>query len=116
MNWFEPLNYTDSNHVEASETKLQFYAGWFANPIYINGKYPNIMRQKVKCLHILLCQVNLHLHSFNFDCRLMVKVLRKVMRSLDCRSLQKKKAWKYKAHQISTVSTFTRPTLHIQNL
>ena len=60
MNWFEPLNYTDSNHVEASETKLQFYAGWFANPIYINGKYPNIMRQKVKYLHILLCQVNLH--------------------------------------------------------
>ena len=52
MNWFEPLNYTDSNHVEASETKLQFYAGWFANPIYINGKYPNIMRQKVKYLHI----------------------------------------------------------------
>ena len=60
MNWFEPLNYTDSNHVEASETKLQFYAGWFANPIYINGKYPNIMRQKVKSVHILLCQVNLH--------------------------------------------------------
>lgn len=46
--WFEPVNSTDPSHIEASITKLEFFAGWFANPIYVNGKYPNIMRQKVR--------------------------------------------------------------------
>lgn len=47
VDWFEPLDSSDLSHVEACNTKLQFFAGWFANPIYINGKYPDIMRQKV---------------------------------------------------------------------
>ena len=40
--------FNDSFHVEAAETKQQFESGWFANPIFVNGKYPDIMRQKVK--------------------------------------------------------------------
>ena len=47
MNWFEPAIFNDSSHVEASETKNQFEGGWFANPIFVNGKYPDIMRQKI---------------------------------------------------------------------
>jgi hypothetical protein len=47
VDWFEPLDSSDLSHVEACNTKLQFFAGWFANPIYIDGKYPEIMRQKV---------------------------------------------------------------------
>ena len=47
VDWFEPLDSSDVSHVEACYTKLQFFVGWFANPIYINGKYPDIMRQKV---------------------------------------------------------------------
>ena len=47
VNWFEPLVFNDTEHIEACETKLQFSAGWFANPIFVNGKYPEIMRQKV---------------------------------------------------------------------
>ena len=45
--WFEPYDSTDESHVEAALTKLQFFVGWFANPIYVNGKYPEIMREKV---------------------------------------------------------------------
>ena len=26
---------------------MQFFAGWFGNPIFVNGKYPDIMRQKI---------------------------------------------------------------------
>ena len=47
VDWFEPLDSSNLSHVEACNTKLQFFAGWFANPIYIDGKYPEIMRQKV---------------------------------------------------------------------
>ena len=48
VDWYEPTIFNETSHVEASETKLQFFAGWFANPIFVNGKYPDIMRQKVK--------------------------------------------------------------------
>ena len=44
---YEATVFNDSSHVEACSTKMQFYAGWFANPIFVNGKYPDIMRQKV---------------------------------------------------------------------
>ena len=50
MGWGEPAVYNDSSHVEASEIRAQFDMGWFANPIFINGKYPEIMRQKVRVL------------------------------------------------------------------
>ena len=36
--------------VQASEIQAQFDVGWFANPIFVNGKYPDIMRQKVTFL------------------------------------------------------------------
>ena len=47
VDWYEPTIFNETSHVEASETKLQFFAGWFANPIFVNGKYPEVMRQKV---------------------------------------------------------------------
>ena len=53
MNWAEPAIFNDSSHVEAAETKQQFESGWFANPIFVNGKYPDIMRQKVKSNSVL---------------------------------------------------------------
>jgi len=53
INWFQPFNSTDANHVEASITKLQFSGGWFANPIFVNGQYPDVMREKVQ-FYILL--------------------------------------------------------------
>jgi hypothetical protein len=47
MDWHEPKDPTDLSHLEASETLMQFFSGWFANPILVDGKYPEIMRQKV---------------------------------------------------------------------
>ena len=48
MNWNEPAIFNETSHIEAAETKQQFQTGWFANPIFVNGKYPDIMRQKVR--------------------------------------------------------------------
>ena len=57
VDWYEPTIFNETSHVEASETKLQFFAGWFANPIFVNGKYPDIMRQKVKIIYFFLVQI-----------------------------------------------------------
>ena len=47
MNWQEPLDPSNASHVEASDTMLRFALGWFANPIFVNGDYPEVMKQKV---------------------------------------------------------------------
>ena len=47
VDWFEPLNSTNVDHITACVTKLEFYAGWFANPIFIDGKYPRVMRENI---------------------------------------------------------------------
>ena len=45
--WNEPLDPLDPSHVEAAEQDMQFGVGWFAHPIFKNGTYPPIMREKV---------------------------------------------------------------------
>ena len=70
VDWFEPLDSSDPSHVEACNTKLQFFAGWFANPIYIDGKYPEIMRQKVPIhnwLKIFLKEYSYFLYASAFS-------------------------------------------------
>ena len=47
--WSEPLDPNDESHVEAAERNLQFTVGWFAHPIFKNGSYPPVMRERV-CL------------------------------------------------------------------
>ena len=47
VNWQEPLDPSNASHVEASDTMLRFALGWFANPIFVNGDYPEVMKQKV---------------------------------------------------------------------
>ena len=48
INWFEPLDVSDPSHVQAAETKLQFFGGWFGHPIFVNGDYPAVMREKIQ--------------------------------------------------------------------
>jgi lactase-phlorizin hydrolase len=48
INWCQPFNATNADHIQASMTQLQFWGGWFANPIFVNGQYPDVMREKVK--------------------------------------------------------------------
>ena len=46
--WAEPLDPSDASHVEASERELQFSLGWYAHPIFKNGSYPPVMRERVR--------------------------------------------------------------------
>ncbi|CAL1538498.1 unnamed protein product [Lymnaea stagnalis] len=45
--WPEPLDPLNPADVEASERALNFYAGWFAHPILVNGDYPEVMKQRI---------------------------------------------------------------------
>lgn len=47
MDYYEPLDPTNESHAEAAQTYQQFAGGWFANPILVNGMYPDIMRQMI---------------------------------------------------------------------
>ena len=47
VSWKEPEDPTNSTHVEASETAMMFDIGWFSEPIFKNGEYPRVMREKI---------------------------------------------------------------------
>jgi len=47
IHWAEPEDPNDPTHVEASETVMQFSLGWFAKPVLVDGRYPEVMRTKV---------------------------------------------------------------------
>ena len=50
IDWAEPVNPKDVNHLEASNRAIQFHLGWFAHPIFVNGDYPDVMRENVNAL------------------------------------------------------------------
>ena len=47
INWAEPRDETNEDDVAASDTVLNFSFGWYAHPIFIDGKYPPVMRSKI---------------------------------------------------------------------
>ena len=47
IEWAEPEDPSDPSHVETSDTYLQFMLGWFAHPVFVDGAYPDVMREKV---------------------------------------------------------------------
>ena len=42
INWAEPRNTEDESDWEASDTNLMFDFGWYAHPIFVDGKYPEV--------------------------------------------------------------------------
>ena len=48
IQWFDPEDPNDPEHVAAANRAVTFQFGWFANPIFINGDYPEVMKQKVR--------------------------------------------------------------------
>ena len=44
--WKEPKT-RDPKDIEATERAMQFDLGWFANPIYGNGDYPEVMKKQI---------------------------------------------------------------------
>ncbi|XP_060595948.1 lactase/phlorizin hydrolase-like [Ruditapes philippinarum] len=45
--WWVPKNPFDPDDKNAAERGLQFHLGWFAHPIYVNGDYPEIMKEQI---------------------------------------------------------------------
>ena len=42
VNWGEPEDDTDPAHLEASQRFMDFFLGWYAHPIFVSGKYPEV--------------------------------------------------------------------------
>jgi len=45
--WKEPLDENNQSDVRAAERNLQFTLGWLAHPIFVNGDYPDVMKEKL---------------------------------------------------------------------
>ncbi|KAK7100532.1 hypothetical protein V1264_023466 [Littorina saxatilis] len=46
--FFAPKNSSKPEDVEAAERAAQFSVGWFAHPIYVDGDYPQVMKDYVQ--------------------------------------------------------------------
>ncbi|KAJ8315740.1 hypothetical protein KUTeg_007890 [Tegillarca granosa] len=46
IDWKEPKTQAQSD-IDAAERAMQFMLGWFANPIFGNGDYPEVMKQQI---------------------------------------------------------------------
>ena len=42
--WFQPEDEAKQSDIEAARRGMEFYVGWFAHPIFINGDYPEVMK------------------------------------------------------------------------
>lgn len=45
--WKEPLDENNPSDVAASNRAMHFKLGWFAHPIFVNGDYPEEMKERV---------------------------------------------------------------------
>ncbi|XP_052245872.1 lactase/phlorizin hydrolase-like isoform X2 [Dreissena polymorpha] len=45
--WWYPKNRLDPADWNAAERALEFQLGWFANPIFVDGDYPDVMRDYI---------------------------------------------------------------------
>ena len=48
VGWAEPEDPYDPEYLKASERDVQFNFGWFAHPILVDGRYPNIMVDRIR--------------------------------------------------------------------
>ncbi|XP_063285464.1 lactase/phlorizin hydrolase-like [Pelobates fuscus] len=46
--WAEPRNPYKQEDVDAAKRYMSFYGGWFANPIFKNGDYNEIMKSRIR--------------------------------------------------------------------
>lgn len=45
--WGEPKTDKQAD-IDAAERSIEWWLGWFANPIFINGDWPDVMKRTVK--------------------------------------------------------------------
>nr|XP_020635330.1 lactase-phlorizin hydrolase [Pogona vitticeps] len=46
--WAEPRNPHKQEDIDAARRYLQFFAGWFAHPIFKNGDYSEVMKKRIQ--------------------------------------------------------------------
>ena len=46
--WFEPEDAIVDSDVAAAERGLQFFIGWFAHAIFVDGDYPDTMKSYIQ--------------------------------------------------------------------
>ena len=46
--WFAPANPDNPDDVSAAERAQQFRLGWFANPVFNDGDYPQVMKDQLE--------------------------------------------------------------------
>ena len=42
VNWGEPRDASNDDDLIASDNFMQFQLGWYAHPIFVDGKYPEV--------------------------------------------------------------------------
>ena len=47
IGWAEPFDPYNPDDLAASDRDQEFSGGWYLNPIYVNGDYPETMKQQV---------------------------------------------------------------------
>lgn len=45
--WYEPYNSSKTEDIAAVDRAIEFKLGWFAHPIYVDGDYPQVMKDYV---------------------------------------------------------------------
>lgn len=48
VGWSEPLDLYNPDDLEASDRATAFSFGWYAHAIYINGDYPEVMKDSIR--------------------------------------------------------------------
>ena len=46
--WCEPKDPSDPSHVEAAERAMLCKLGWFSEPVYGTGDYPEVFKQQIQ--------------------------------------------------------------------
>ena len=109
IDWAEPVYGDNADHLAASDRAIQFHLGWFAHPIFIDGAYPAIMREKVLTLSdcIVTCSNKRQIFIFLIY-RLTPRANSRDSRNRDSRHSQQKRWLRFRVHQTFWALTFTR--------
>ena len=46
--WYEPKDRSDPSHVKAAAEAMLCKLGWFSEPIFGTGDYPEVFKEKIK--------------------------------------------------------------------
>ena len=65
--WKEPLDEFSTADIQASVRGMEFYLGWFANPIFGSGDYPTVMKESIHIRSVMQGKQESKLPQFSKD-------------------------------------------------